>query len=87
MLYIPRIEIIQFNVKITEAIVIRLKPTYIGLRLILYNPFVFKDVFLIGSPSLVDFPRSRMLKKEIIKPGKNITKASEVIISDSFKFP
>ena len=67
----PKIEIIQFNVKIIDAIVIRLKPKYIGFLLKLYNPLVFKIVFSIGSPSLVDFPRLKMLTTVIKKPIKN----------------
>lgn len=53
----PKIEIIQFNVKIIDAIVMRLKPKYIGFLLNRYNPLYFNVVLSSGSPSLVDFPR------------------------------
>ena len=48
---------IHFNEYIIEEMVIKLNPTYIGFLLILYIPFVFKEVSSDGIPKRVDLPR------------------------------
>lgn len=52
-----------------DEIVRRLKPKYIGFRLILYKPFSLNSVSSLGKPNLVEEPRLNQLMTAASKPA------------------